>query len=240
MDTKDILKGSETTKRLIHNEDYYKYIFKKTERIVSVVFYIAYNLEVDKKTQQQIDDILHAASVAHDALIRSLEVRTHMGEEAIRAGAHALIALESKLRVGHASGLFGGEVMHVLDSEIDAVLRGMNKYLRAANAADDIDYQLAYVDESPQRERTVRKVASHAGVTSETKPATPQAPSPDSDRRGRISRILRERGESTIKDISMHIKDCSEKTIQRELNAMIEDNIVKRHGERRWSRYSLF
>lgn len=42
-----------------------------------------------------------------------------------------------------------------------------------------------------------------------------------------------------IKDISMRIKGCSEKTIQRELNALVFDGIIKRIGEKRWSRYVL-
>lgn len=42
-----------------------------------------------------------------------------------------------------------------------------------------------------------------------------------------------------IKDISMRIKGCSEKTIQRELNALVFDGVIKRIGEKRWSRYVL-
>jgi DNA-binding HxlR family transcriptional regulator len=41
----------------------------------------------------------------------------------------------------------------------------------------------------------------------------------------------------SIKDIAARIKGCSEKTIQRELNALLYDNIIERIGEKRWSRY---
>lgn len=43
----------------------------------------------------------------------------------------------------------------------------------------------------------------------------------------------------SIKDIAARIRGCSEKTIQRELNALLEDNIIERIGEKRWSRYVL-
>ena len=43
----------------------------------------------------------------------------------------------------------------------------------------------------------------------------------------------------SIKDIAARIKGCSEKTIQRELNALLYDNIIERIGEKRWSRYIL-
>jgi DeoR/GlpR family transcriptional regulator of sugar metabolism len=43
----------------------------------------------------------------------------------------------------------------------------------------------------------------------------------------------------SIKDIAARIKGCSEKTIQRELNALFYDNVIERIGEKRWSRYIL-
>jgi hypothetical protein len=54
-----------------------------------------------------------------------------------------------------------------------------------------------------------------------------------------ILSIIKEIGESSIKDISDNIKDCSEKTIQRELNTLIYDGVLKKIGERRWSKYVL-
>ncbi len=43
----------------------------------------------------------------------------------------------------------------------------------------------------------------------------------------------------TIKGFTGVIKDCSEKTIQRELLALVAKGILKKEGERRWSTYSL-
>lgn len=43
----------------------------------------------------------------------------------------------------------------------------------------------------------------------------------------------------SIKDIAAKIKGCSEKTIQRELNSLLYDNLIERIGEKRWSRYVL-
>lgn len=43
----------------------------------------------------------------------------------------------------------------------------------------------------------------------------------------------------SIKDVAARIKGCSEKTIQRELNTLVSDNIIERIGEKRWSRYML-
>ena len=43
----------------------------------------------------------------------------------------------------------------------------------------------------------------------------------------------------TIKDISQVIDGCGEKTIQRELQVLMKEGIIKKEGERRWSQYSL-
>jgi hypothetical protein len=43
----------------------------------------------------------------------------------------------------------------------------------------------------------------------------------------------------SIKDIASRIRGCSEKTIQRELNTLLYDNVIERIGEKRWSRYML-
>lgn len=59
------------------------------------------------------------------------------------------------------------------------------------------------------------------------------------DRRNLIIEIIKDNKEVSIKDIADKIKKCSEKTIQREINILLKDNILKKEGERRWSRYSL-
>jgi len=59
------------------------------------------------------------------------------------------------------------------------------------------------------------------------------------NRQSIIINLLKKKKDLTIKDIALVIRDCSEKTIQRELIALIEEGVLKKTGERRWSRYSL-
>jgi len=54
-----------------------------------------------------------------------------------------------------------------------------------------------------------------------------------------IINLLKKKKEIMIKDVSPLIEGVSEKTIQRELLAMVDQGIVKKEGEKRWSRYSL-
>ncbi|MDA8596991.1 hypothetical protein N9L26_01500 [Candidatus Pacebacteria bacterium] len=232
MDANDILKATDSAKRLIQDEQYYKYIFKKTERIVSVVFYILNNVPETERTQMHIEDIQHAARTVHDAVIQSLESRVYAAEDIVRGVAHALISLQSKLTVAQVAGVIAPHVLSVFEGEIDAVLRGANRYI-----GEETD-TFASLEDSPT---PTPKPASRAKTPSNTAvQTTPTQSSGTGDRRERIKTILEAKGEASIKDISDIITDVSEKTVQRELNAMIEDNVVKRQGERRWSRYSLF
>ena len=58
-------------------------------------------------------------------------------------------------------------------------------------------------------------------------------------RQGSIVALLKGHPHLTIKDFVKVITDCSEKTIQRELLELVEKGLIKKEGERRWSRYSL-
>ena len=59
------------------------------------------------------------------------------------------------------------------------------------------------------------------------------------NRQSIILELLRKNKELNIKDIARFVKDCSEKTIQRELIFFVNAGVIKKTGERRWSRYSL-
>lgn len=59
------------------------------------------------------------------------------------------------------------------------------------------------------------------------------------DRRKIIFALIKQKPELTVKDITKSIPGVSEKTIQRELLAMVAEGILEKHGERRWSTYGV-
>ena len=54
-----------------------------------------------------------------------------------------------------------------------------------------------------------------------------------------IIRMLRAKGEITIKDIAHHLKGVSGKTLQRELISLMNEGVISREGKKRWSKYLL-
>ncbi len=67
---------------------------------------------------------------------------------------------------------------------------------------------------------------------------------PKNDRRNNILKILKNNSKGlTITEIKNHpfgyLKDTGDKTLQRELVAMLKDNVLYKTGEKRWSKYFL-
>lgn len=57
------------------------------------------------------------------------------------------------------------------------------------------------------------------------------------DRTKKILSLIKDKKEVSIKDVSLAFTDCSEKTIQRELNTLVSKGQIKKTGLKRWSRY---
>lgn len=58
-------------------------------------------------------------------------------------------------------------------------------------------------------------------------------------RRALILEFLKGKDWTSIKDITEAISGCSAKTIQRELSDLVHQGVLKKKGDRRWSRYLL-
>lgn len=92
------------------------------------------------------------------------------------------------------------------------------------------------------RERTPKPVESSSKMVLNARTPVVRAASNNADkeaRRSRILKLIKDSHEVMVKDITVLFPDLSEKTLQRELVALVESGVLKKTGERRWSRYSL-
>ncbi len=58
-------------------------------------------------------------------------------------------------------------------------------------------------------------------------------------RRDEILKVVRSHKDATINDIRSFVMDCSEKTIQREIAALISLGLITKQGDKRWATYQL-
>lgn len=234
---KDSLQAFE---KLSHSNEYYNNVFKKTEKLVSVVFYIITNTRSNKKTESATSELSRTALETHQSALQSLRLHEHEAKTGLEPLTLNLIALEGALSIAHASGIVSSELLNLIVGEIDSVHRTIRNHFTKTDTP--ITFGLPPVSSPgtarsarPSKERARERRVPSNDLSSGAAGVYQSVP----DRRERILTVLEATGEASIKDISSVITDCSEKTIQRELNSLIEEAKIKREGERRWSRYSI-
>jgi len=88
--------------------------------------------------------------------------------------------------------------------------------------------------EEPMKHTHTKPKRTHA--PNQTKAANEEV---KTQRRETILSVVKRQGKVSVKDIAAHITDCSEKTLQRELLALVKDKKLTKEGEKRWSVYRL-
>ena len=236
-----------TIKRLSANNEYYSNVFKKTERTISVVFYILSYIEKNEQTEFHIKVMSEKAMQVHESALATLSLYEYEAKEKIFPFQQSLVALEGVLRIANAARVLTDEVLALLLSEVDLVQRYLRNHFITEAPFTLREQDSSIVDTPVERPKVIKSTSSINSVRS-TRSIIPKGDiSSDAhmvysqlvDRSVRIKTVLEAKPEATIKDIAEVITDVSEKTIQRELNSLIEKGQVIRQGERRWSKYSI-
>jgi DNA-binding transcriptional ArsR family regulator len=237
-------------KRLASDNEYYINVFKKTEKIISVIFYILYETSTTDNNETHIESIKNRALKTHERSLETLTLQSHEQRVGLENFRFDLVALSSTLRIATVAGVIVKDIFDPIANELDGVLRYLNNHYLGSTGVT-IDDLL---------ETSLMTMETVARPTNRPRPSTPSEsvrqrrvtiPAGDissdaylvysqlTDRAERIKTVLEAKPQATIKDIAEIITDVSEKTIQRELNSLIEKGQVSREGERRWSRYSV-
>lgn len=229
IDTIKDLTGTE----LVYSKSYYSNIFKKTEKIVSAVFFILNRQEIvhDIKDENLLTAEIKKSSLSVLSLmsVTLLDTDTTIRARMLEV-TRQLLLLNSYLSVAMASGTVAAGYGSIISAEISSVLASMGEYGEERNTP---------------RARVERRMGEAAEQMDGSITRAPRVPRESSvsgekaDRKERIKEIIKDKGQVSIKDISDIIKDVSEKSIQRDLIGLIEKGQIIRHGERRWSTYTL-
>ncbi|MDD5165711.1 MAG: hypothetical protein PHG25_04240 [Candidatus Pacebacteria bacterium] len=228
-------------------EDYLIYIFKKTEKITSALYLVSSLLKDQEPIKWELRDkgmdLLSSSFTASSAVPGDKNA-------VIQSIFTAALETMSLLNVAHVSHLISDMNHRILVREIDQVVTLLKE--RLTTSAENAGYVLSeqffktpdlfssgfsigqgtgIKDNQNRQVKTLKdKGVSQGQVLVQQK---------KNQRQDHIINVLKGQGNLTIKDFSKVIKDCSEKTIQRELLELVDKGIVKKEGERRWSRYSL-
>ena len=230
-------------KRLSNDPEFYTHVFKRTEKIVSVIFYILSHTTKKDSYQDYVSIIKDKSLKTHEVSLKTLALDAHDVEEGLLDLRYALVSLDSTLRIAEAAGVVPADIALMLIEQLDTVQRYINNhYLK--NIGIDTGIQVSSF-------AGTKKVTARSQSPVTRRPRKVQIPAGDistdaymvysqlTDRAERIKTVLEAKPQASIKDIAEVVTDVSEKTIQRELNSLIEKGQVIREGERRWSKYSV-
>lgn len=243
IDTKD---NSVSIKRLSHNEDYYTNVFKRVEKLVSVIFYILSHIETKDTNKTHLDLIKDRSLKTHEISLETLQLQEQSVTDGLETLQYALLSIDSTLRVAAAAKVLPQDLFAVTTEQIDGIQRYINNHYTKENnfvfSGDSV------LPSQSSAKTPVKKTSASAKVSRPKKVNIPAGDistdaylvySQMTDRAERIKTVLEAKPQASVKDIAEVITDVSEKTIQRELNSLIEKGQVIREGERRWSRYSV-
>lgn len=234
------------------------FVFKKIERLSSAL-YLLTNLWNDLEPlkwsirQKNLDLISEASRYHYEHLLSRSEVTNKLLG---RVG-----EIISLLEIAFSAGLLSDMNLRVLREEylyLTRILREKENtfitlpkdFFSDATLGDrevfpqalSLPHTMGAEDISKGHKGHIKDISTKMSFTKKqtvpkSRPSTSH--NENNDRREAIIKLVKNMGEITIKDAVLVIKNCSEKTIQRELISMTESGVLKKTGERRWSRYSL-
>jgi hypothetical protein len=219
------------------------FCYVKSEKIAHVLSLLAERMSVESAAH--MEGLVASAS-------RLPETIAHFaaGEIELAVVLADLFSLLSAVRLGNTKGAIHAENAALIAAEYEALAERLTGGARLSPFVTSEDFLLPQlVEEEPQtlpqlsegRSRTDLYIKDNKGQIKEmslqTKRQAQGHSVGESKRAPLILGFVRKHMGSSIKDISRAVKGCSEKTIQRELALLIEQGLVEKRGERRWSLY---
>ena len=225
-------------KRLSSDLNYYNNVFKRTEKLISVIFYILSHTDKRQSSEIQLTVLRDKALQTHEASLGTLSLQAHNQHEGLLEFQHVLMAFESTLRVSQATNIIPPGVYAMLYEQLDLIQRYIgNHYTKGSEYT--LEEQLPAAKQAAAKSRPTERRQRVRVPAGDISTDAYLVHSQLTDRAERIKTVLEAKPQATVKDIAEVVTDVSEKTIQRELNSLIEKGQVIREGERRWSRYSV-
>lgn len=227
------------------------YVYKKTEKLVSALYLLS-NFISDK---EPIKWQMREAGI--DLLTQSLSLsdRLSSDQEKIYVSFVATgLKFLSLLEVSYVGGIISEMNYNILRFEFESLIQKVDQGGKESNKNNNTGLVF------PEHFFTVPESQPVSTTAVISRPLNNQinkgqnnmvnkmsvkniVPKPDKssavNRQDIIISLLKKDKELGIKDFALTIKDCSEKTIQRELATLVSKGQILKQGEKRWSRYSL-
>ena len=232
---KDSRQGDFVLEKTIFNNVFEKdirrvFLYKKAERLAKAIHLVSPAFAHSTSLKNRVDTI--AVSIIDAALLPPTSLRASLS--------HELLALSSMLSVARTCGFLSLMNVEMIEKEAHMLLQEVAAYEEPRVLLEEVPS----LSEMARKTRSSKANRKESILPIRTTPRNAVKDISDTaahikDRRNAILSIIRGKSKASIKDISTLVRNVSEKTIQRELAELINEGIVLKQGERRWSTYSL-
>lgn len=229
--------------------------YKKTERVVLATHLVTNFVPKNESVRDSI------RTAAQSLLPKVLELREGLrsaGPNRTTDICASIRNILSLLDVIHASGYISDMNLEVLKFAYADLARFLRKS-EDGKAAESLELQeefftpttvvsQGHIDKGQKsiiKDKTVTDIVKDSksvkdkGDSKGHRPQSVRSKRKLKSRRIAILDVITKKSPVHIKDIAAEVTDCSEKTIQRELAALVRDGVVKKEGSKRWTTYSL-
>lgn len=234
-------------KIVFNNNDQYRYVFKKQERLVAGLYLITNLFSDTEPLKWQIRSL--SISALSECLNLSRQVPTDR-KRIVSNLVSIMTELVSLCQIAHMAEYISPMNHNILHREFSLIfemLDLMSSNFESTKSVLSSDF--FSVPEPMTIKKTDDLSKGHSNLTYQTNSLSTVGSSVSTQeqikdnvkesRRNIIVSMLKDKENLGVKDFTVAIKDCSEKTIQRELLSMVDSGVLKKKGERRWSVYSL-
>ncbi len=238
------------------SKGHYEYVEKKTSKLVTALYMVTDCMGIEDPIKNRLRVLgVQLVSYAYEMQALSPVGKT---EDVSRMTA-CIGELVSLVEIGSTMGFISPMNMNILKKEF-LILRDecLSFENQDSHFSFSIDESMLAVDKIPTGYTSSIKDKRTEGLSLSASQSvsqvsilakkTYQTGSSYGDKNQRIKKILEFIKDKknhpvgqvgiSIKDISHHFTDCSEKTIQRELQSLVEGGVIRKIGAKRWSKYS--
>jgi predicted transcriptional regulator len=228
--------------------------YRRAERISAALFLLTSHVSDTEPLRLKVRAT--AVGILDDVLALRAEMRSLNSERIVqlKSSVRELISLTRILAVaGYVSTQNAAVVAEALD-ELSSFLAASQRSPLSESASFNREDFLDVREPAPPRatnrdasqEKDIKEVtetkSNVESVRNESKQNVVDKGHLVSVKSGRakvIIEVLRSGGAMGIRDVASNLPEFSEKMIQRELAVLVQEGLVVKQGEKRWSRYSL-
>jgi DNA-binding HxlR family transcriptional regulator len=211
-------------------DESFVFVYKKTEKLATALYMVT-NLFSDSEPMKWT--LRTKVSQLLSFIIGFKDILESRESEFVNEIKTKVLEIVSLLEISFRSGLVSPMNFSILKFEFVHLIDFLSHFKKPIGHRMDLQenfFEIPKVHHDTKQEHRREGDIGHHDVLDTHK---------RTNRQNIIINLLKKKKDLNINDIAQTIRDCSEKTIQRELISLIQAGVVQKIGERRWSRYSL-